>query len=117
MFCMPNRELRRAARAALRTWRGSALRRVALVAMASSTAFTYGGEYYGLSRTHQLVKVKGPAWPPKNVKLFTRNIIKDDDGTERDETGQEMLARIKLDAVECEVRHATSLMHVRIPVR
>jgi len=85
--------------------------------MASSAAFTYCGEYYSLSATKQLVKVKGKAWPPTNVKLFERKVIVDDDGAEHDETGQEMLERIKKDAVACEVRHTTSSMPVRTPVR
>lgn len=79
--------------------------------MASSAAFTYGGQYYPLSETKQLVKVKGKAWPPKNVKPFERKVIVEDNGTERDETGQEK------DAVDCEVRKATASIHVRTPVR
>ena len=71
--------------------------------MASSSAFVYLGEYYALSLPNQLVNVKGP-WGAKGKKLFQRYIVKDADGTERDETGQEMLERIKSDAAAYKVR-------------
>ena len=51
------------------------------------------------------------------MKPFERKVIVEDNGTERDETGQEMLARVKKDAVDCEVRKATASIHVRTPVR
>jgi hypothetical protein len=71
--------------------------------MAASSAFVYLGEYYALSLPNQLVNVKGP-WGAKGKKLFQRYIVKDADGTERDETGQEMLERIKSDAAAYKVR-------------
>ena len=75
--------------------------------MASSTAFTYMGEYYMLTKSYQLVTVKGPHWP-RGRMLFPRKRPTIEDGTEVDESAQEMLARIKIDAALWQVRLRTA---------